>query len=97
MGIALFFRFSIRYTKGMNQKSDKERLKTLYDQVDDYFIKTYMDLENEEKLEQKIRVLEQLIAGKKPPEIEEYDDVLDAYPKEESFVLESLDDVLKNL
>lgn len=80
----------------MDREEQKIRLKQLYDQVDDYFIKMYMDIESEYALAAKISVLEQLLSGKKPPEIAEYDDVLDAYPKEEASI-DDLQDVLNQL
>lgn len=96
MGVSLLFLESIRYTVSMNTEEQKTRLKQLYNQVDDYFIKMYMDIESEYALEAKIAVLEQLLSGKKPPEIAEYDDVLDAYPSEEA-AIDDLEDVLNQL
>jgi hypothetical protein len=56
-----------------------DELKHMLDEVQDYFVKQYMDLENGQNMELKRQVLEALLEGKTPPEIPGYDDVLDKW------------------
>lgn len=85
------------YTECMNKEEKLKKVKDLYKQVNDYFIKEYLDLESMENLDMKIEVLGALLAGKKPYEIEHYDDVLDKYPKKEEFVQGNIQDLLDRL
>lgn len=55
----------------------KEELKAMNEQYGDYFTKTFMDLDNGQHMDWKEQVLEDLKAGKKPPEIVHYNDVFD--------------------
>lgn len=48
-----------------------------------YLIMKFFDAESEKMLDQKIKVLEQLKAGKKPDEIDGYYEILELYPKDE--------------
>ena len=47
------------------------------EQYGDYFTKTFMDLDNGQHMDWKEQVLQDLKAGKKPPEIVHYKDVFD--------------------
>ena len=55
----------------------KEELKAMNEQYGDYFTKTFMDLDNGQHMDLKEQVLQDLKAGKKPPEIVHYNDVFD--------------------
>ena len=55
----------------------KEELKAMNEQYGDYFTKTFMDLDNGQHMDWKEQVLQELKAGKKPPEIAHYNDVFD--------------------
>lgn len=48
----------------------------------DYLISKFFDAESEKMLDKKIKVLEQLKAGKNRAEIEEYYEILELYPKD---------------
>lgn len=52
------------YTECMNKEEKLKKVKDLYKQVNDYFIKEYLDLESMENLDMKIEVLDALLAGK---------------------------------
>lgn len=54
-------------------------LKDMHSRVEDYFVRQYMDVDNGKDVEKKRRVLQALLDGKRPPEIPEYDDVLDKW------------------
>lgn len=85
------------YTEIMNKEEKKKKIKTLFDQVNDYFIKEYFDVDSDNDLDVKIEVLEDLLAGKKPYEIARYDDVLEKYPEHEQFVHGDIQDLLNKL
>lgn len=87
----------ILYTETMNKEEKKKKIKTLFDQVNDYFIKEYFDVDSDNDLDVKIEVLEDLLAGKKPYEIARYDDVLEKYPEYEQFVHGDIQDLLNKL
>lgn len=57
--------------------ADIEELKRMKDACGNYFIQEFMDLDNGKNMALKERVLKELIAGKKPPEINGYNDVMD--------------------
>lgn len=48
----------------------------------DYLISKFFDTESEKLLDQKIKVLEQLKAGKNRAEIDGYYEILELYPKD---------------
>lgn len=50
--------------------------------VNDPIVAKFFDLSSDELLDEKIEVLEQLLAGKAPADIPKYYDVLELYPKE---------------
>lgn len=92
----LFVKMNL-YTGYMNEKDKMKKIKALYEQVDDYFIKEYFDLDSMKNPDWKIEVLEGLLEGKKPYELEHYDDVLEKYPQKEEFVLGDVQDLFDKL
>ena len=55
----------------------KEELKAMNERYGAYVTKTFMDLDNGQRMDWKEQVLQDLKAGKKPPEIVHYNDVFD--------------------
>lgn len=58
------------------------RVSDLALQVSDPLVGKFLDLSSDELLDEKIEVLEQLVAGKAPADIPKYYDILELYPKE---------------
>ena len=58
------------------------RVADLVTQVRDPLVAKFFDLSSDELLDEKIEVLEQLVAGKAPADIPKYYDILELYPKE---------------
>ena len=54
-------------------------------EVDDELANKFLDVDSDKLLGEKIEVLKALKDGKKPEEIEKYYDVLELYPKDESW------------
>lgn len=52
----------------MSDEEKYEEMVSLYNQVEDYFLRQYMKLSHEH-MDLKIRVLKERLAGKTPPEI----------------------------
>ncbi len=52
----------------MNEEQKYDEMVSLYNQVNDYFLKKFMKLSHND-MDRKIRVLKERIAGKTPPEI----------------------------
>lgn len=59
-----------------------ERIRELLTNVNDPVFLQFFDIESDELLDEKIEVLEALVAGKAPIEIGKYYDVLELMPKE---------------
>lgn len=57
------------------------RVADLVTQVHDPLVAKFFDLSSDELLDEKIEVLEQLVAGKAPADIPKYYDILELYPK----------------
>lgn len=58
------------------------RVADLVMRVHDPLVAKFFDLSSEELLDEKIEVLEELVAGKAPADIPKYYDILELYPKE---------------
>lgn len=66
-----------------NETMEKwSRVADLVTQVHDPLVAKFFDLSSDELLDEKIEVLEQLVAGKAPADIPKYYDILELYPKE---------------
>lgn len=60
----------------------KEKIFSLLMDVDDELVRKFFDQESSEKLDEKIKVLTELKAGKKPEDIPEYYSILELYPND---------------
>lgn len=60
----------------MDESEKYDHMVDLYNRVNDYFLHQYMKL-SRKNMDLKIRVLEDRLAGKLPPEIPGWDDVQD--------------------
>lgn len=60
----------------MNEQEKLEYLQKMKNEVQDYFLKTFVKV-SPKNLDKKIRIFEERLNGKVPPEIEGYDDILD--------------------
>lgn len=58
------------------------RVHELYEQIGDTIFLQFFDTMSEENLDKKIEVLQQIIDGKTPDEIDGYNDVLELMPKD---------------
>ena len=63
----------------------KTEIMNLLIEVDDELANKFLDVDSDKLLGEKIEVLKALKDGKKPEEIEKYYDVLELYPKDESW------------
>lgn len=60
----------------MDESEKYDHMVDLYNQVNDYFLHRYMKL-SKKNMDMKIKVLEERLAGKTPPEIKDWDAVQD--------------------
>lgn len=64
----------------MDKREKIVKITDLWWQIDDPVFKEFFDLDSEKMLDEKINVMEDLIAGKSPGEIKDYYRVLENYP-----------------
>lgn len=67
---------------GKEYVEKKEKIFSLLMDVDDELVRKFFDQESPELLDEKIKVLTDLKAGKKPEEIPEYYSILELYPED---------------
>lgn len=68
----------------MNEQQEKMiQIHQLLDEVDDHLVSKFFDLDSEEMLDLKIKVLTQLKNGVKPIDIPEYYSILELYPADD--------------
>ena len=60
----------------------KAKIRSLLDEVDDYLIQKFFDIESDELLDLKIEVLSELAKGIPPKDIKNYYRILELYPKD---------------
>ena len=66
----------------MNIIEKLDKILDLYTKIDDELFKKFFDLDSTEMIDRKLDVMQQLVSGKKPNEIDDYYKVLELYPSD---------------